>query len=625
MEKTLNCKLSNGLGVLLFLSVLLGGCGGGIDLNIPTIPEEPTTTVQQKMPLAEFNSVLAKDPRFQGIVEFAQNDKQSGDIVDAFILGDAEGAQLILAKFDTPADPGAAVIRHCQNNDCIYAYQVLVDGQAKFSWTTAQGSVPIRQMSPPFLLRIIDEADPDGSAVIGQISQDLRSQISNESRDLSSEIKSFVDNKNLARSLSARASTNRKLRIVSAFSNDLFKVKYDDLVEQSNESAYPNASVTYNVQETQVDELLSSLGPDDAFVLVAHGDVSKSKKRAVGMSVGSSSGHDSHHYNESQIQRQLDANFLDGPGIIFFAGCETAGLLETFDDENRIFLGFSKDNFEGGVSKAVKLFFEHWNSGATLGEAIAAVNASSQMKKRNNQLVANTSADLGRRVTDPTEVDAAGEIFGTVTDASNNQALSGATIRLDIQPVPIQRTSASNGKYSLRIPEGAPKFFAITASHEGYIPQTKNLSISEDNQLLVDFSLKPQNEDIVVINAIPDVHHLGNDNFSGDINSKFQKTAEGLSYTTSFTVSAGQLPPNYTNAKIWMLSKGAQLSNPIFINGTILPEFLRGSPSDGSFGEFTFEFDIGLLEEGNNTLKIESGYSDDYDDFEFVNVQIHLN
>ena len=624
MKKSLIYKLSNSLGILLFLSFILGGCGGGIDLNVPVLPDEPTTTVQQKMPLAEFDVLLARDLQFQNIIEFSQTNKQAGDIVDAFILEDAEGAQLVLAKFDTPADPGAAVIRHCQNNDCIYAYQVLVDGQAKFSWTTAQGQVPIRRMSPPFLLRIIDETDPDGSAVIGEISQDLRSQNSVESRDFSSASMSSADNNNLTRSLSARAATNRKLRIVSAFSNDLFKVNYDDLVEQSAEAAYPNASVTYNVQETQVDELLSSLGPDDAFVLVAHGDVSKSKKRAVGMSVGSSSGHDSHHYNESQIQRKLDANFLDGPGIIFFAGCETAGLLETFDDENRIFLGFSKDNFEGGVSKAVKLFFEHWNSGVTLGEAIAAVNASSQMKKRNNQLVANTSADLGRRVTDPTEVDAAGEIFGSVTDASDNQALSGATIRLDIQPVPIQRTSASNGRYSLRIPEGAPKFFAITASHEGYIPQTKNLSISDDNQLLVDFSLKPRNENVVVINAIPDVHHLGNDNFSGNINSKFQKSAEGLSYTTSFTVTEGQLPPNYTKTKIWMLSKGAQLSNPIFINDRILPEFLRGSPSDGSFGEFTFEFDIGMLEEGSNTLKIESGYSDDYDDFEFVNVQIHL-
>lgn len=35
-------------------------------------------------------------------------------------------------------------------------------------------SVPL---SAPYLLRVIDESDPDGSAVIGAISPDLRNQI----------------------------------------------------------------------------------------------------------------------------------------------------------------------------------------------------------------------------------------------------------------------------------------------------------------------------------------------------------------------------------------------------------------------------------------------------------------
>ena len=57
----------------------------------------------------------------------------------------------------------------------------------------------------------------------------------------------------------------------------------------------------------------------------------------------------------------------------------------------------------------------------------------------------------------------------------------------------------------------------------------------------------------------------------------------------------------------------------------MLPQRLDSSPEDGSFGEFTAEFDPALLHEGINTLEIQGvRCRGDVDDFEFVNIQLRL-
>ncbi|MCH7961736.1 MAG: hypothetical protein IIC49_05325, partial [Planctomycetes bacterium] len=119
---------------------------------------------------------------------------------------------------------------------------------------------------------------------------------------------------------------------------------------------------------------------------------------------------------------------------------------------------------------------------------------------------------------------------------------------------------------------------------------------------------------------------LGNDDFSGSINSQFQKHAEGLIFERSFELTRFQVPPHVGRAQIQLLAKGTQADNPIWINDHLLREPLTDSPRDGSFGEFTARFPARWLRVGRNTIRIQSVRgTNDLDDFEFVNIRIRLD
>ncbi len=172
-----------------------------------------------------------------------------------------------------------------------------------------------------------------------------------------------------------------------------------------------------------------------------------------------------------------------------------------------------------------------------------------------------------------------------------------------------------------------PTFFALSASRDGYVPQSKNVAAAlvQGATLDLDFELEPETRRVVAIEAVPDVHHLGDNDFDGRINSQFQKRAEGASFAAIFELSPGQLPRGDDAVTLVMLVKGAQLRSRIRINGRVIPQRLDWSPNDGSFGEFTAALSPGWLKVGVNTVEIlASSQGSDIDDFEFVNVQIHF-
>ena len=147
----------------------------------------------------------------------------------------------------------------------------------------------------------------------------------------------------------------------------------------------------------------------------------------------------------------------------------------------------------------------------------------------------------------------------------------------------------------------------------------------ESGALTVDFTLDPIQGNAVAIEAVPDVHHLGDNRFDGQINSQFQKESEGSSYTAEFELLEEQLSPKPSGAQVRLWAKGVQRRHRIYINGTQLDQRLDEAPDDGGFGEFVARFDAALLRPGTNTLMIEAApSSSDIDDFEFVNVQIRL-
>ena len=78
--------------------------------------------------------------------------------------------------------------------------------------------------------------------------------------------------------------------------------------------------------------------------------------------------------------------------------------------------------------------------------------------------------------------------------------------------------------------------------------------------------------------------------------------------------------------ELTMLTRGVQMGHPIYLNGQRTGLRLTPSPRNGSFGEFSAEVPIELLQQGTNTFAIRArARGDDIDDFEFVNVQLHLS
>lgn len=218
-------------------------------------------------------------------------------------------------------------------------------------------------------------------------------------------------------------------------------------------------------------------------------------------------------------------------------------------------------------------------------------------------------------------------IIGVATHAVTGAPLAGVRIQLDrVGEDPLIAETDEQGAYSLALGE-TPDHFALSATLDGFIPRSVNVPAAalRGNRLAQNFNLIPETELVIPLEAEPVVHHLGNDEFTGRINSQFQHESEGDEYRATFDVRPEQLPPNRTRVRIILLAKGVQCPHRLFINGERLATRLEESPRDGSFGMFAAEFDIDLLQPGENTFELHAvRCRGDLDDFEFVNVQIQF-
>ncbi len=223
---------------------------------------------------------------------------------------------------------------------------------------------------------------------------------------------------------------------------------------------------------------------------------------------------------------------------------------------------------------------------------------------------------------------AAGVLFGLVTDAMTGELIVGASVYLDLSSKPTTNAMTDDkGRYSMIFTSELPDFVAVSASSEGYIPGTANVAAEavEGSMLRLDFELVPADAAVIILEADPEVHHLGDDSFSGRINSQFQKESEGLQYDGLFRMTRQQLNSAEDTVEFHVFARGTQRDNPVRINGRQLDGVLNNSPNDGSFGEYRIRFPKRWLRVGRNRVQINSvGRSDDPDDFEFVNIRIFL-
>ena len=184
------------------------------------------------------------------------------------------------------------------------------------------------------------------------------------------------------------------------------------------------------------------------------------------------------------------------------------------------------------------------------------------------------------------------------------------------------------GAYSLCIPSNAvPANILVSASADRFIPQIQSVPNPGPGELEINFRLGNLGANTVVIEVDPIIHHLGDDNAGGAINSQFQKLSEGLVYETSFFLSEEQR--SIQAATLQLYARGLQAENPLTINGEIVT-FLNTSPADGSLGSIEVQVPISALdlESGVQILRIESEIGgvlfSDRDDFEFVNIIVSL-
>ena len=220
-----------------------------------------------------------------------------------------------------------------------------------------------------------------------------------------------------------------------------------------------------------------------------------------------------------------------------------------------------------------------------------------------------------------------GLLAGLVTDADTGKPLAGAMILIDQADQPdLSASTQASGNYRLGLTE-LPDNVAVTVVRPGYLPESRNLRAADvrGKSSRLNFALRPATESVIPVEEAPEVHHLGNNVFAGEINSQFQRKAEGTVVSARFPITKEQLQGKHAAATVTMLVKGMQCKPILRVNGVVLTQPNTISPGDGSFGTFMVRFNPSLLFVGNNHISVQTTESDgDLDDFEFVNVQIRL-
>jgi hypothetical protein len=227
-----------------------------------------------------------------------------------------------------------------------------------------------------------------------------------------------------------------------------------------------------------------------------------------------------------------------------------------------------------------------------------------------------------RLALDPEERLASLRLSGLVVDESTGAPIEGAAVRLDrIGAAPLEATSDDTGAFVIRA-DDLPEYAAVVARRDGYEPTAVGVARDRIGERLL-LRLTPASVRRIALEETPAVHHLGDDAYSGRVNSRFQRASEGLELSVPFEVR-GAVLRRTSRVELRLLAKGLQTSPPVFVNGTPVAR-LEHAPADGRFGEQRIPIPLGALRPGANTVTLRSVRERaDHDDYEFVNMRIVL-
>ncbi|MBI1348153.1 hypothetical protein GC163_17905 [bacterium] len=221
-----------------------------------------------------------------------------------------------------------------------------------------------------------------------------------------------------------------------------------------------------------------------------------------------------------------------------------------------------------------------------------------------------------------------GVLYGVARDAETGQRLGTVTVRVELpQGAPVLARTNAEGLYELTLPQ-IPDNIAITAFRPGYVPQSQNLRAADvtGKPRPLNFDLRRASDRVIATESEPQIHHLGNDQFSGAANSQFQRPSEGAFQVVKFSLTKPQTEEPISRASITFLAKGMQCVPEIRLNEHVLTQGLTASPEDGSFGTMVLPIDPAWLKTVDNVISFRAVLCHgDLDDFEFVNVQVRLS
>lgn len=220
-------------------------------------------------------------------------------------------------------------------------------------------------------------------------------------------------------------------------------------------------------------------------------------------------------------------------------------------------------------------------------------------------------------------------VSGFVIDEKSNPVV-GAIIALTSNSVTYKAISDSTGAYYLNLNDqqvvGLPNIFSVNAYEPiNHNPSSKSFKYSDGRFVRHDFTLLTisGNPQVLSVELVPEVHHLGDSSYGGMENSQFQyPIAEGIEFSKGFYISSIQ--KSYKTATLKLSAKGVQEANEIWVNSKLIAR-LGNSDSSGLYSNYEILFDPSILILGGGNVFVMRAIKNggvDYDDFEFSIVQI---
>lgn len=225
------------------------------------------------------------------------------------------------------------------------------------------------------------------------------------------------------------------------------------------------------------------------------------------------------------------------------------------------------------------------------------------------------------------------KLISGMVQNDDGEGLAGINVKLeylaDGEEKSVTVVTDDLGNYGLAIDkihfDDTPEaIYLIYAYHEGYRPSTRALKIDSEDLYQINFTINPIQPNEVILEIEPQLHHLGDDNYSGSVNSQFQKNTEGIDFSRFFEISSS-LYSSFENATLTFEAKGIQIGGNLRINDVYYS--LPSSPSGGGYETYTITLAKDAYHSGNNELSMfsEANVFGDNDDFEFSNIVLTFN